>query len=380
MECELFLPKHIVSGIHSFQKLSELLYEKKWHQPFIIYSRSAIANQLGNMKHQLPNALFYEISKGEPTTTELERAVRKLTKAPCDSVIAIGGGSVIDLAKAVAVCAVNSELALQEIPNKQLLNRLPLIAIPTTAGTGSEATKVTVITDETLQTKLNPAHPDLIPDVVILDASLTENLPRSITSFTAIDALTHAIEAFVSTKANSMSDFYALEAIRLLTNQIEKVFEQPTNLEVRQQLLIGSFYAGIAFSNASTNLAHATGRALGTKFHLPHGQCVALMHPFVIDYSMESAHERYEQIAVLIGLSDVTQLSDYLNQLNTAQHVWKSAYHLAPLLTDEVIAQLAAQALSGNGILTNRKVPNEEDIQLIFNLLRKRLQTKGGNE
>lgn len=379
MNNELFLPKHVVSGIGSFKQLQHIAEQKKWVAPFIIYSSSALSEQLDTMKQKWKQASFFEISKGEPTISELKRAIDELNRGQRDCVIAIGGGSVIDLAKAVAVCAINPTLALTDIPNKPFLDRLPLIAVPTTAGTGSEATKITVITDETLQTKLNPAHPSLIPDVVILDASFTVNLPKHITSFTALDALTHAIEAYVSTKANDMSDLYALEAIRRLKN-VEKVFKEPTNIDVRQELLIGSFYAGIAFSNASTNLAHATGRALGAKFHMPHGQCVALMHPFIIDFSMESASERYKDIAKIIGLSDQMELSAYLVQLNTEQQVWDSARFLAPLLTDEVIEYLANQALTGNGIVTNRQVPTKEDVESIFKALRKRLQNKGGNE
>ncbi|WP_339216388.1 iron-containing alcohol dehydrogenase [Solibacillus sp. FSL W8-0372] len=379
MNNELFLPKHVVSGIGSFKQLQHIAEQKNWVAPFIIYSASALSEQLDTMKLKWKQASFFEISKGEPTKSELKRAVDELNRGQSDCVIAIGGGSVIDLAKAVAVCTINPTLALTDIPNKPFLNRLPLIAVPTTAGTGSEATKITVITDETLQTKLNPAHPSLIPDVVILDASFTVDLPQHITSFTALDAMTHAIEAYVSTKANDMSDLYALEAIRLLKN-IEKVFKEPTNINVRQELLIGSFYAGIAFSNASTNLAHATGRALGAKFHMPHGQCVALMHPFIIDFSMESASERYKDIAKIIGLSDQMELSTYLDKLNTEQQVWESAHFLAPLLTDEVIEYLANQALTGNGIVTNRQVPTKEDVESIFKALRKRLQNKGGNE
>lgn len=379
MNNELFLPKHVVSGIGSFKQMQHIVEQKNWVAPFIIYSASALSEQLHTMKQNWQQESFFEISKGEPTISELKRAIDELNRGQSDCVIAIGGGSVIDLAKAVAVCAINPTLTLTDIPNKPFLKRLPLIAVPTTAGTGSEATKITVITDETLQTKLNPAHPSLIPDVVILDASFTVNLPQHITSFTALDALTHAIEAYVSTKANDMSDLYALAAIRRLKN-IDKVFKEPTNINVRQELLIGSFYAGIAFSNASTNLAHATGRALGAKFHMPHGQCVALMHPFVVDFSMESASERYKDIAKIIGLSDQMAISTYLDQLNTEQQVWESARYLAPLLTDEVIEYLANQALTGNGIVTNRQVPTKEDVESIFKALRKRLQNKGGNE
>ena len=213
--------------------------------------------------------------------------------------------------------------------------------------------------------------------MVILDPLLTVNLPASVTAFTGLDALTHAIEAFVSTNATPLSDFYALQAVKLLTDNIEVVYEKPHNLAAREGMLLGSFYAGIAFSNASTNLAHATGRALGTKFHLPHGQSVALMHPFVVEYSMESCRERYDQIAAQIGLEQGEQLVPYLQELNDKFGVWQSAESIVDQLTSKTIEDMTKSALSGNGILTNRQVPTAQQIEQLFMQLRKRLQHKG---
>ena len=371
-------PKQVILGVHSIQKLSKILIDLKVNQVFIIYSASAMKNYLQSLKEQLPAAVFYEISKGEPTIDELKRATNHLKDMQCDGVVAIGGGSVIDLAKAVAVKAMNPQLEISEIPTLSELHRLPLIAIPTTAGTGSEATKIMVLTDTSLHKKLNPSHLSLIPDVVILDADLTRNVPASITVYTALDALTHAIEAFVSTKANPISDYFAKEAIRLIANNIQLVNGNPDNIEIREQLLLGSFYAGIAFSNASTNLAHATGRAIGAKFLLPHGLCVALMHPFVIEFTLESCLDRYEQIAKLMGLSSVQQIAHFLFLLNDRLGVWEAARGtLLESLTDTEIEDLTEQTISGNGILTNRKIPTRVDIQNLFHNLSKRLQTEG---
>ena len=354
--------------------IAEALQMKK---AFVVYSKSAVGQRFAPLQAQLPQAVFYEMPKGEPTTTMLQEALHQLTSEQCDGVIAIGGGSVMDLAKALAVLAKMPELTLSEIATTKRIERFPLVVLPTTAGTGSEATKVTVIIDEQQGIKLNPGHPALIPDVVILDPLLTVNLPASVTAFTGLDALTHAIEAFVSTNATSLSDFYALQAVKLLTANIEVVYEKPHNLAAREAMLLGSFYAGIAFSNASTNLAHATGRALGTKFHLPHGQSVALMHPFVVEYSMESCRERYDQIAAQIGLEQGQQLVPYLQQLNDKFGVWQSAESIVDQLTSETIEDMTKSALSGNGILTNRQVPTAQQIEQLFIQLRKRLQHKG---
>lgn len=355
-------------------EIAEALHMKK---AFVLYSKSAVGQRLTTLQAQFTQAVFYGMPKGEPTTTMLQVALQHLMSEQCDGVIAIGGGSVMDLAKALAVLAKMPELTLSEIATTKKVERLPLVAVPTTAGTGSEATMVTVIIDEEKGMKLNPGHPALIPDVVILDAILTANVSKSVTAFTGLDALTHAIEAFVSTNATPLSDFYALEAVRLLTDHIEVVYEEPHNLAAREGMLLGSFYAGIAFSNASTNLAHATGRALGTKFHLPHGQSVALMHPFVVEYSMESCCERYDEIAEQIGLEQGEQLILYLQGLNDQFGVWQSAKNVVDQLTVETIKDMTKSALNGNGILTNRQVPTAQQIEQLFIQLRKRLQHKG---
>lgn len=373
----LFLPKEVRLGENRTEELPTIAEALKMKTPFVVYSKSAAGQRFATLQAQLPQAVFYEMPKGEPTTTMLQEALHQLTSEQCDGVIAIGGGSVMDLAKALAVLAKMPELTLSEIATTEAIERLPLVAVPTTAGTGSEATKVTVIIDEQQGIKLNPGHPALIPDVVILNPLLTVNLPKSVTAFTGLDALTHAIEAFVSTNATPLSDFYALQAVKLLTDNIEIVYEKPHNLAAREGMLLGSFYAGIAFSNASTNLAHATGRALGTKFHLPHGQSVALMHPFVVEYSMESCRERYDQIAAQIGLEQGGQLVSYLQELNDKFGVWQSAESIVDQLTVETIEDMTKSALSGNGILTNRQVPTAQQIEQLFMQLRKRLQHKG---
>lgn len=373
----LYLPKQVLLGANKLDELATIVKQRAIKKAFIVFSKSAVQHKLQALQRNLTDATFYEMPKGEPTIKMLEAALQQFRIEQCDGVVAIGGGSAIDLAKALAVLAKMPEIVLAQITTTQHLQRMPLIAIPTTAGTGSEATKVTVIIDEQQGVKLNPGHPALIPDVAILDPLLTVNVPPHVTAFTALDALTHAVEAFVSTEATPLSDFYAMEAVKLIVANIEAVYENHDNIAAREQMLLGSFYAGIAFSNASTNLAHATGRALGTKFHLPHGQSVALMHPFVVEYSMESCRHRYEMIANLIGLENAEALGNYLQQLNDQLGIWQSAQSIAEQLTNEAIEQMTTNARNGNGILTNRQVPTSEQIEHLYMLLRKRLQQKG---
>lgn len=373
----LNLPKQVLLGEGTFEQLPSLINQLHMERVFIVYSGSALNRNLQQLRQQLKEAEFYEMPKGEPTLDVLAHAFEQLRLADCDGLVAIGGGSAIDLAKALAALAKNPHVELMDFAKMESFDRLPFIAVPTTAGTGSEATKVTVITDSSKGVKLNPNHPDFIPDMAVLDPLLTINVPKNITANTALDALTHAIEAYVSTNATSLSDFYATEAIKLITENIKIVYAEPTNVLARQHVLLGSYYAGIAFSNASTNLAHAMGRALGAKFLLPHGQSVALIHPFVVEYSMKSSKNKYEAISKIIGLQDAEMLSNYLYALNDELGIWKCAQTIANNLSEEAIEEMTINALSGNGILTNRQVPSSQDITKLFKALRKRLQTKG---
>lgn len=373
----LNLPKQVLVGEGTFEQLPNFIQQLQIERVFVIYSGSALKSRIQTIQQQLTDAEFYKMPKGEPTLDVLAHALQRIQQAKCDGIVAIGGGSAIDLAKAVAAKACNPQIELLQFAKLGSFKRLPIIVVPTTAGTGSEATKVTVITDTSKGVKLNPSHRDFIPDVAILDPTLTIDVPKDITAFTSLDALTHAIEAYVSTNATALSDFYAMEAVKLITNNIKVVYYEPTNVMARQHMLLGSYYAGIAFSNASTNLAHATGRALGAKFLLPHGQSVALMHPFVVEYSMASCKNRYEHIAHIMGLQTAEMVSGYLHRLTDELDVWASARNIVDLLSDETIAEMTNNALNGNGIVTNRQVPTERDITKLYALLRKRLQSKG---
>lgn len=374
----MYLTKQIIYGQHTINQLPTVVKQSNIKHVCVVHSASAIKDWqqqlITALKEHNIEVTFYSMPKGEPTTDFLESCLQLVDNSRCDGIVAIGGGSAIDLGKAVAALALNKGVSLSELAQMPSIKRLPFIAVPTTAGTGSEATKVTVITDSAKGIKLNPAHPDLLPDIAILDPVLTLSVPNHITAFTGIDALTHAIEAYVSTKATRLSDFYALQAVEMITATIIKAYEEPTNLEARGKMLLASYYAGVAFSNSSTNLAHAMGRALGTKFNLSHGQSVALLHPFVVAYSYESCKERYDKIARVIGLKNGMEIVDYLNQLNDKLFVWQSAISLTMNRFEEAIEEMTTNALSGNGILTNRKVPSADDIKEIFKALQRQLE------
>lgn len=368
------LPQSFIYGAHTLYELPTQLERLNILNPCIIYSRSAVKECYSWLEETFPTASFFEMPKGEPTLRTLDDAVRHIQLAGSDGLIAVGGGSAIDLAKAAAAVVYDDTRDFMSFQQLESFRRLPLIAIPTTAGTGAEATRITVIIDEERGMKLNPAHPDFIPDVAILDPELTISMPAHITAFTALDALTHAIEAYVATNATVISDVFALQAMPLIANHIETAVREPHNMGAREKLMLGSFYAGIAISNATTNLAHATGRVLGATYHLPHGQSVALMHPFVVEMGLEAASDRYAHVASAMGLASMDDIAPFLHTLNDRLDVWQSAESLADMLHDDAIAHMTTLVSSGNGLLTNRWTVTNEHITHVFQQLRARLQ------
>lgn len=386
----LDLPRHIVIESGALNKLDELMAAQGSKRVLVVMD-SFLANPPINLHEKVVRVLrksgiestLFSDYVGEPTTRNVEEAVKQLQTFEADGVIAIGGGSAIDLAKAAAVFGANNEIKWDEIARQRKLDRLPLLAVPTTAGTGSEATKIMVITNLETNVKMNPSHPNLIPDAAVLDPDLTLSLPVHFTAYTGLDALTHAIEAYVSNRASSMTDLFALKAIHEIGRALPKIMKDGKDKEARKELILASCYAGVAFSNASTNLAHAAGRPLGARFHIPHGLSVAMLLPFVLRFGVESCKERYADIAVALGEPSSLSTEELaksairrIDRYNEAFSIWRDARkYIQPEQLVEEIPALTADALSGNGILTNRKVPNEHDIQVIFHMLAEKLTT-----
>ncbi|WP_282140865.1 iron-containing alcohol dehydrogenase family protein [Cytobacillus oceanisediminis] len=384
----LDLPSLIHAGRGSINQLPEFVLSTGGSRVFVLMD-SFLARAPVSLDEKVKSILkkaniesvIFSSYSGEPTTEHVNAALEIMKDFKADCVVGIGGGSAMDLSKAVSLFGKSQNLKWVEIANKPFLDRFPLLLVPTTAGTGSEATKVMVITNTDSNLKMNPGHKDLIPDAAILDPELTLSLPRTFTAYTGLDALTHAIEAYVSTRATRMTDFFALEAIRMIGKSLPTIYENGENLEARENMSIASCYAGIAFSNASTNLAHAAGRSLGARFHIPHGLSVALLLPFVMEYSLESSEKRFAEVAIALGASPsfsqkelAEQSLNLIHEYNNQFNIWTDGQkfiNLGDLKKD--IPILSRDALSGNGILTNRKVPAFEDICQILELLANKL-------
>ena len=291
------------------------------------------------------NPVVYDGVNAEPTLEHVDEGLSLLTSSGCDLLVGCGGGSPIDAAKAIAVKAVNEGQISDFMGIDKIAQPgLPVVAVPTTAGTGSEATLVTIITDTRTDVKMLIMSPYLMPAVAIVDPLLTLKCPRGITSSTGLDALTHAIEAYVSVKAQPMSDVLALSAVSLINKFLPRAWANPDDLEARRQTHLGALQAGMAFTNSSVALVHGMSRPIGANFHVAHGVSNAALLGIVTDFSLIGAPERYARLAEAMELSTVG--------LSTLQ-----AAKLCADRTKELIEQLKIPSLSALGVSREKLEP-----------------------
>jgi len=339
---------------------------------------------LENVRKSLERAgiafALYDKVVTEPTMAYTEEGLREYQETEADLLIAVGGGSPMDAAKAVSALAMNpGRMSDFEGPNRIPRPGAPLIAIPTTAGTGSEVTPFTIITDTTKNVKMLIASPHLIPRVSLVDPLMTISMPQEITSATGLDALTHAIEAYVSVKAQSITDALALHAIRLISGNLRQAWSNGNNIEARTNTMIGALEAGLAFSNSSVALVHGMARPIGAYFHVPHGISNASLLPTVMEFSIPGNPRRYADIAEAMG--EVTQ---GLSILDAAYLAARAVRRLnddlkVPMLrglgVDEtrfnaVVSQMASDAIASGSPGNNpRKATKEEIVELYRKVL-----------
>ena len=299
---------NIISGLGSIQELKNVLTQQNYQKAFIVTDAGMIQHQL----HQpileiltqigLEYIIYSDIQADPPEHIVLE-AVDFATQEQIDVIIGFGGGSSMDVAKIIALLAhPKQQQKLSEIygVNQAKAPRLPLILIPTTAGTGSEVTPISIVTTGAT-TKMGVFSPILYADVAILDATFTQGLPAHITAATGIDAMVHAIEAYTSNvKKNFYADMLARNALKLLNHNLAKVLKNGADLEARQNMLVGSMLAGQAFANAPVAAVHALAYPLGGHFHLSHGHTNALVLVEVLKFNAPKAKQHYAELMQLL--------------------------------------------------------------------------------
>jgi len=312
----------------------------------------------------------------DPTTAVVEAGAKILADGDFDGMIAVGGGSPMDTAKAMGVLASHGgRMRDYKVPNQVDASDYPLIAVPTTAGTGSEVTRFTVITDTETDEKMLCAGLGYVPAGALIDYTLTLTMPWRLTADTGIDTLTHAIEAYVSRKRNPFSDAMALSCMRLVSANIRTACREPDNHEARAAMMLAATQGGMAFSNASVCLVHGMSRPIGAHFHVPHGLSNAMLLPAVTAYSAPEALERYADCARAMGVADpevgnqaaVASLLDALRSLNTELEVPSpKAYGIDERTYHDLLPTMAEQAIASGSPGNNPRVPKPDEIIALY--------------
>lgn len=296
---EFFCPVKIIAGQAALEHLPYEISARGASRPLLITDKGVRAARLPDPviaaceESSLPMAAIYDEVPPD-SSTDVVRDIARLYRAQnCDALIAIGGGSSIDTAKAVNILVSEGGDDIARFSGAGVLTRplKPFFVIPTTAGTGSEVTSVAVIADRARGVKLPFTSPFLLPDVAIIDPRMTLTLPPHITAATAMDALTHAVEAYTGLARNPLSDAWATAAVRKISGSLIAVMDEPDNPVHRLNLAEASTMAGIAFSNSMVGLVHALGHATGALCHLPHGLCMSLYLPYALEYNLEKIRE-----------------------------------------------------------------------------------------
>ena len=300
--------RKIIFGNGALETLAEHIHELKASRPLIVLDRNLSKTDLkGKVLDILGDGclkatLFDQKVEAEPRLEVADEGVKAAQKGKCDVVVGIGGGSAMDVAKAIAVLAANNGrakdyLGLNKVPGPGL----PKIMIPTTAGTGSEVTFTAVFVRQNLKKKEGMNSPHLYPELAILDPTLTLSLPPVSTASTGIDALCHAIESYTSINASPMSELLSLEAIYLISSNLRTCVHDGSNLEARGNMLLGSLYAGLGLANAGVGAVHSLSYPLGGKYGVSHGLANTIMLPHVMAFNLPGTLEKFAVIAETMG-------------------------------------------------------------------------------
>jgi alcohol dehydrogenase len=316
--------------------------------------------------------IFSAISQN-PRDTEVMDGAAAYTDAGCDAIVAVGGGSPMDCAKGIGIVSSNGQdiLAFEGV-DMIPVPPPPLICIPTTAGTGAEVSQFAIINDTARKVKIAIISKNVVPDIALVDPIPLTTLPPELTAHTGMDAITHSIEAYVSNASSPVTDIHALESIRLMTTRLAMAYHTPKAPEHRYQTMMGSLFAGLAFSNASLGAVHAMAHSLGGFSDLPHGECNALLLEHVIAFNYPSCPKRYEEIGQAMGIDLSARnhtekketIIDSIRRLRETLGVTTTLGDLG--VTRNEIPRLAANAMHDPCMATNPRQPTRKDIERIY--------------
>ena len=373
-----FMPSVSAMGIDCLKNIPDFIKENNFEKALIVTDKVLVQIGLVNKVTDLLESneidyIIYDETKPNPTVKNVNEGLVKLKENSCDFVISIGGGSPHDCAKGIALLATNGgDIKDYEGVNKSSKPQLPLIAINTTAGTASEMTIFSIITDEDRHVKMALVDKHMTPIMAVNDPMLMTAMPKSLTAATGMDALTHAIEAYVSTNATPITDACAEKSIELISKYLKIAVENSLDIEARDMMAYAEFLAGMAFNNASLGYVHAMAHQLGGFYDLPHGVCNAVLLPHVQEFNAKVCANRLKKVASIMG-KDVSNLSDEegaiacidtIKELSKSIGIPTGLSQLGAKVEDFDV--LATNALKDACGLTNPIVATHEDIVKIF--------------
>ncbi|MBY0121445.1 iron-containing alcohol dehydrogenase [Bacillus sp. S/N-304-OC-R1] len=374
-------PQTIIYGSGSFEKVGE---EAALRGKKALIISDNMMEQLGYVSkcrgilqlHGVESVAYLGVAT-EPTDLYVSESLEIFVKEKCDVVISLGGGSCIDTAKAIVVLAVNGGYIGDYMGGKKIAANPPIphIAIPTTAGTGSEATDATVITNTRNDVKMMIKQPAFMPAAAIVDPFLTCSSPKSITAATGVDALSHAIEAYLSRRSHPMTDTLALSAMNLIVKNIKNAYENGDDLSAREAMSLGSLQAGMAFSNASVCLVHGMSRPIGALFHVPHGYSNAMLLPAVLEYSKEACIDRLADLGRIfagdsVGMSNeegahfaVASVKELCVALNIPN---LKGWGIEEAAFQQAISKMASDAIASGSPGNNPRIPTHRELEELY--------------
>lgn len=372
------LPTELFFGCGAAKRTGEKLKELGYKKVFVvtdpgIKQAGLLEGILSSIQQAGLEYLVYDSIKSDPTSDIIEQGTEVLKNSGCDAVLGVGGGSALDCAKAFAAMATNEGKITDYTGVGKLKNKpLPIVAIPTTAGTGSEATMFTVITNAETKLKAPVGSYLIMPVLAILDPELTVGLPPHLTAATGMDALTHAIESYVNVATHPISEGLALHSIKLIARSLRKAVAKGTNLKAREDMLLASTIAALAFNSTRLGLVHAMSQPAGAHFGIPHGLSNAILLPHVMEFNLMGNPEKYAEIAALFG--------EQVEGLPLMEAAAKSVKAVKDLMRDIRIVErlgdfgikendldmLADEALTSGNVLLNPRQPSKADIIEIY--------------
>jgi len=336
-----------------------------------------VAPVINALKEEGIDYQIYSDIKSNPTAYQVTEGADLYLNENCNFIVAVGGGSPMDCAKAIGIVSSKVSSNQKEVHEFEGVDKVavpspPLICIPTTAGSAADVSQFAIITDSRRKLKMAIVSKTVVPDVALIDPETTLTLDKSLTIATGFDVLSHAVEAYVSNASSPITDLHALEAIRLASQNLIPTSNDLENIYLRGKMMLSSLNAGLAFSNASLGLVHAMAHSLGGFLDLPHGECNALLLDHVVEFNFEAESGKYREIAKVFnlkitGMDDNEVQSALIKKIRDLKAEAEVDYSLHDVgVTSSDIPELAAKAMNDACIITNPRRPTPQDVEEIF--------------